>query len=134
MLAIKLKRAGKKHQPSYRLVVDEKRSKILGQNIEDLGWYNPHTKKHDFKGERVSHWLKVGAQPTDTVHNLLISAGLLEGSKIPVHKVSKKKVEESEGGEAAASTAEASAPAPAEEAKPAEEAPKAEEEKKEEAK
>ena len=45
MLAIKLKKIGKKHQPSFRLVVDEKRSKLLGGNFEDLGWYDPKSKK-----------------------------------------------------------------------------------------
>lgn len=86
MLAIKLQRIGKKHQPSYRLIVQEKREKLGGRCAEDLGWYNPMQNKYEFKRERVEHWLKVGAQPTDTVHNLLITAGIITGSKIPVHK------------------------------------------------
>ncbi len=45
MLAIKLQRGGKKHQPSYRLVVAEKRSKMAAPPVEDLGTYNPFTKK-----------------------------------------------------------------------------------------
>lgn len=92
MLAIKLKKIGKKHQPSFRLVVDEKRSKLLGSNLEDLGWYNPDSKKHDFKTERIAHWLKNGAKPTDSVHNLLISTGVIKGKKIAVH--AKKKQQE----------------------------------------
>lgn len=87
---LKLKRVGKKHQANFRLVVDEKRHKLLGENVEDLGWYAPHTKKYELKKERVSHWLKVGAKPTDTVHNLLITAGLIEGKKIPVHSQPKQ--------------------------------------------
>ena len=71
MLAIKLQLIGKKHQRMFRLVVGEKRSKLNGKQVEDLGWYNPHTKKSQFKTYRVEHWLKMGAQPTETVHALL---------------------------------------------------------------
>ena len=88
---LKLKRIGKKHQAAFRLVVDEKRHKMVGTNVEDLGWYNPRADKFEFKKERIAHWLKVGAQPTDTVHNLLITAGILTGKKIAVHKQPKKK-------------------------------------------
>jgi small subunit ribosomal protein S16 len=96
MLAIKLKRVGKKHQSSFRLIVTEKRSKISGKYVEDLGWYNPHVDKSELKKERILHWLQIGAKPTDTVFNLLVSNGLINGKKIPVHKRSKKK---EEGGE-----------------------------------
>lgn len=90
MLAVKLQRIGKKHQPSYRLIVQEKREKLGGRYAEDLGWYNPLDKKHEFKKERVEYWLKVGAKPTPTVHNLLIKTGIISGSKMPVHKTAKK--------------------------------------------
>jgi len=108
MLTLKLKRIGKKHQASFRLVVDEKRHKLFGRNVEDLGWYDPRAKKHEFKKERITHWLKNGAQVTDTVHNLLVSAGIISGKKIAVHKQPKTKK-----GEAAAPVV------PAAEAKPA---------------
>lgn len=94
MLMLKLKRIGKKHQASFRLIVDEKRHKLFGRNVEDLGWYDPRAKKHEFKKERVEYWLKQGVKPTDTVHNLLVSAGIISGKKIAVHKQSKKKKEE----------------------------------------
>jgi small subunit ribosomal protein S16 len=84
MLAIKLQRIGKKHQPSYRLVVAESRSKMAAPPVEDLGSYNPFTKATTFKKERVSHWIKMGAQPTTTVHNLLVGQGVLTSSKIAV--------------------------------------------------
>ncbi len=77
MLAIKLQRIGKKGQPSYRLVVAEKRSKLPGPPVEDLGSYNPFTKTLEAKRERVNHWVSVGAQPTTTVHNLLVRHRLL---------------------------------------------------------
>lgn len=93
MLAIKLRRIGKKGQASFRIVVTEKKSKLQGKFIEDLGWFNPHTNEFNFKKERAEHWLKVGAQPTDSVHNLLVRAGVLSGPKIPVHAKPKKKEE-----------------------------------------
>lgn len=105
---LKLKRIGKKHQAAFRLIVDEKRHKMVGTNVEDLGWYNPNGNKFEFKKERVQHWMKVGAKPTDTVHNLLIQAGILTGKKIAVHSQPKK----AEGEKAAAPAA-----APAEAAK-----------------
>ena len=90
MITLKLQRVGKKHQASFRLIVGEKRHKLLGKQKEYLGWYSPISDKMEFNKERVLHWLKVGAQKTDTVHNLLITAGIIEGKKIAVHKKSKK--------------------------------------------
>ena len=77
MLAIKLQRIGKKHQPSFRVVVAEKRSKTQGPPVEDLGSYNSFTKKAVLYKERLSHWLTIGAQPTATMHNLLVREGVL---------------------------------------------------------
>ncbi len=128
MLAIKLKRVGKKHQPSYRLVVSEKRSKATGRYVEDLGWLDPKGKEENINADRVNYWIKVGAQPTDTVHNLLVKNGVIAGSKIAVHAKSKKAPVEQAPAQAAATEA----PVAAEEA-PAVEAA-AEEEAKEEVK
>lgn len=94
MLAIKLKRTGKKHQASFRVIVNEKRAKVFGRFVDDLGWFNPRTDAFDLNKERVSHWLKTGAQPTPTVHNLFVRAGIVSGAKIPVHKKAKKQKEE----------------------------------------
>jgi small subunit ribosomal protein S16 len=84
MLSIKLQRIGKKHQPSYRLVVAEARSKMAAPPVEDLGSYQPRTKAAAFKRERVSYWLGVGAQPTVSVHNLLVAQGIVTGAKYAV--------------------------------------------------
>jgi len=81
MLAIKLQRIGKKHQPSYRLVVAESRSKMQAPPIEDLGAYNPFTKAFEVKKDRVSHWVGVGAQPTVSTHNLLVKHRVLTTPK-----------------------------------------------------
>ena len=82
MLAIKLQRVGKKHQPGYRLVVAERRSKMAAPPVEDLGSYSPKTKLAHVNAERASYWLGVGAQPTTTVHNLLVKQGVLKSPKI----------------------------------------------------
>jgi len=70
MLAIKLKRTGKKHQASFRIIVSEKRSKVDGRFLEDLGWFNPRTSQFKLNNERTDYWLKNGAQPTVSVRHL----------------------------------------------------------------
>lgn len=106
MLAIKLQRIGKKHQPSYRLVVAVKRSKMAAPPVEDLGAYNPFTKTATFKKDRASYWLGVGAQPTVTAHNLMVKAGIVSTEKRAVKM--KRPV-----AEVAAPVAEVAAPAEA---------------------
>ena len=84
MLAIRFKRVGRKHQPSFRVVIAEKRSKRDGLSVDDIGFYNPITKEFGVKKERLEHWLKVGAKPTPTVHNLLVNHKLISGPKIKI--------------------------------------------------
>lgn len=91
MLSIKLKKIGKKHQPSFRIVVAERRSKLGGRYVEDIGWLNPLSKEFKINKERAEHWLSKGAKATDSIHNLLVKSGVISGQKRPVHK--KKKVE-----------------------------------------
>lgn len=93
MLMLKLQRIGKKHQGTFRLIVGEKREKLNGAQLEDLGWFNPHSDKFEFKKERIAYWIKMGAQKTDTVHNLLLKTGVITGKKIAVHKQAKKSAE-----------------------------------------
>lgn len=90
MLSIKLKKIGKRHQASFRVVVTEKRSKLQGRYVEDLGWMNPREDAAELKKERITYWINHGAQPTNTVHNILVSQGVIAGPKRPVH--GKKKV------------------------------------------
>ena len=96
MLKIKLKLIGKKHQRSFRIIVQEAREKLKGKFVEDLGWWNPHFDKFEIKKDRVLYWLKKGAQPTDTCYNLLIEAKVIEGKKRSVHKTKRKKKEAEE--------------------------------------
>jgi small subunit ribosomal protein S16 len=85
MVVIRLRRTGKTKQPSYRLVVADKRSPRDGKFIEIVGHYNPvrQPKELVVKNERVRYWLGVGAQPSDTVVRLLKQTGVLdEGGKV----------------------------------------------------
>lgn len=93
MLAIKFKRIGKKHQASFRVVVSEKRSKLQGRYVDDLGWFNPSSDDFKINNERALYWIKNGAKPTDSVHNLLVRGGAIKAKKIAVHSKVKVKAE-----------------------------------------
>lgn len=94
MLRIRLLRIGKKNQPHFRMVVTLRSSAPkTGRFLEILGSYNPIKHQVNLKKERIQHWLSNGAQPSDTARNMLIRAGILEGKKVPVHKKTKKPVE-----------------------------------------
>ncbi len=73
MLAIRLRRAGSKNRPFYRVVVTESRSAREGRFVEVLGSYNPRTKPEtvNIDRDRLAHWLKAGAKPSDTVRTLV---------------------------------------------------------------
>ena len=96
MLAIRLFRVGKKKQPSYKIVVTDKQNPPQGgQFIEQVGFYNPLTNEKILKEDRIKYWLSVGAQTSDTVHNMLITEKIIEGEKRK-RKIVAKKVEEKE--------------------------------------
>lgn len=76
---IRLARFGKKNQPFYRIVACDESAKRNGNFIEILGTYDPIPKISavTLKNDRVAHWLKIGAQPSDTVRALLKKQNLL---------------------------------------------------------
>lgn len=78
MLKLRLKRIGRKRQPSYRLVIIPSRSRRNGRAIEQVGYYSPITKEVNLKIEKIIYWLKVGAQPTETVANLLKKSNIIQ--------------------------------------------------------
>jgi len=97
MLAIRFYRTGKKHQPSFKIVVtDKKRPPRGGRFVEKVGFWNPLTKEKNLNKERIEYWLSVGAKPSVSVYNLLVSENILKGKKIPKHKKKKEKKTESE--------------------------------------
>ena len=73
MLSIRMRRTGSKKRPFFRVVVSEARSKKEGEFIEVLGFYNPRTKPAvvEINKERIAHWIKNGARPSDSVRTLL---------------------------------------------------------------
>jgi small subunit ribosomal protein S16 len=77
---IRLKRMGAKKAPFYRVVVADARAPRDGRFIEELGFYNPLTEPATVKidEEKALKWLKTGAQPSETVKNLLKKEGILE--------------------------------------------------------
>lgn len=78
---LRLKRFGRTHRSLYRLTAMDSRTPRDGRAIEELGQYDPQhpdpAKQVDFKLERVKYWLSVGAQPSDTVRDMLAKQGVL---------------------------------------------------------
>ena len=120
MVSIKLRPVGKKKQITYRIVILPKKSKLVGEYIDDLGWYNPHPNKFSINKEKAKQWLSKGAQPTDTVHNIFIVAKIIEGSKVQLHKKSKQEPKPAESPKEEAKPAEVESPAEVSVEKPSE--------------
>ena len=76
---IRLRRMGAKKAPFYRVVVADSRYPRDGRFIEEIGTYNPLTNPSEIKidAEKAQKWLGNGAQPTDTVKNLLKKSGII---------------------------------------------------------
>lgn len=120
MLVLRMTRQGAKKRPYYHIVVADSRSPRDGKFIERVGSYNPMLKAGDakrvtFVEERVKHWLKVGAQPSDRVARFLHAANL--GPKVKYNETPKKSAPKAKAQErlkAAAEAAEAAKAAAAE--------------------
>jgi small subunit ribosomal protein S16 len=136
---IRLRRMGSKGRPFYRVVVADQRSPRDGRFIENIGKYHPlgDPSLIEIDEERALHWLRVGAQPSNQVRNLMTKVGIWEtfvkerpGAAASVkpakerpakEKVSKKA--QAKAAEAASSVAPAAEPAPASEPVPDEPEP-----------
>jgi small subunit ribosomal protein S16 len=105
MLKIRLSRVGKKNNAQFRITVADVRRAPSGKFIEILGHYNPHTKEKVFKKERIEYWISKGAQPSDTIHNFLVDAGIIKGEKVTSWTPKKKELTEEEKKAAAAAAA-----------------------------
>ncbi|MDZ4227318.1 MAG: 30S ribosomal protein S16 [Patescibacteria group bacterium] len=85
MLKIRMQRTGRLNMPSYRIVVVEHTAGPKGGRfLEKVGAYNPKTKERTLNEERVKYWMSVGAKPSDTVHNMLVTLGIIDAKKINV--------------------------------------------------
>jgi small subunit ribosomal protein S16 len=94
MLIIRFQRRGRTNDPAFRVVVTEKRSKPKSGELEILGSYHPKTKQTLLKNERILYWISKGAKVSPTVHNLLITKGVLQGKKIHLAARVKEKTAE----------------------------------------
>jgi small subunit ribosomal protein S16 len=121
MLAIRMTRHGAKKRPFFHIVVADSRSPRDGRFIEKLGTYNPllprdHAQRLTLVKERIDHWLKVGAQPSDRVAKFLAQAEMMkprERREQPKKSAPRAKTQERLKAAAAAEAAPAAAPAPA---------------------
>jgi small subunit ribosomal protein S16 len=85
MLMIRFQRIGRTNDPAFRIVLLEKARAAKDGNITELlGTYNPRSKALTLDTERVKEWIAKGAQPTDSIRNLLISQGVIDGKKVNV--------------------------------------------------
>lgn len=118
MLMIRLQRTGRKHEPTFRVVLtDSHNSAKSGRFLEVLGSHDARKGEPVLNGERITYWIGKGAKASGTVHNLLITKGILTGKKInvlPKKTVPKKEEPAVEAAAPAAAAAVASEEAPAE--------------------
>lgn len=99
MLVIRLTRVGKKNSPAYRVVVADKRKAVKRKFIEILGNYNPaaNPKTLVIDKEKALHWIGLGAQPSDTVNNLMCQLEILPKNKM-IKKVYSKPTKKKNAG------------------------------------
>jgi small subunit ribosomal protein S16 len=82
MLMMRLQRVGRKNNPSYRVVVVDKRTSTKSNKIVDLiGNYNPKLGQINLDGDKAKKWLADGVQASDTVHNMLVSKKIIDAKK-----------------------------------------------------
>ena len=94
MVKMRLLRMGDKKNPIYRIVVVDSRKAATGEYIDCVGHYRPTCDpvELDVKAELAKDWLAKGVQPTETVKNLLVKAGVVEKSaKLSPSKTKGKK-------------------------------------------
>lgn len=98
MLKIKFSRTGRKKMPFFRILVLESTKDVYGDYVENIGHFNPRSKELQLDAERAKYWISKGAQPTDRVHNILVTEGIIEEKKRNVSalgtKEKKKRKEE----------------------------------------
>jgi len=110
MLTIRFSRVGRKNKAQFRIVLQEHTVAPTGRHVAVLGSYDPHQKKAVLKAEKIKEWIGKGAQVSDSVYNLFVREGVVEGKKRAI-KMEKPKAPEVPAQE------EVKEEAPAEEAK-----------------
>lgn len=106
MLMIRFQRIGRTNDPAFRIVVLEKeRAAKAGNIVELLGTYNPRSKALTVNEEQVKYWISKGAKLTDSIHNLFIGKGIVDGKKINVLPKKTPQIKEQEAGAGAVAPA-----------------------------
>ena len=103
MLTIRFSRIGKKNKAQFKILLQENSTAPGGRHVAVLGSHDPHLKKTVLYEDKIKHWISKGAQMSDSVKNLLISKGVIQGKKVAI-KIPKKaeeaKPEDVKAGEA----------------------------------
>nr|QTT78469.1 ribosomal protein S16 [Andreaea rupestris var. fauriei] len=81
MVKLRLKRYGRKQQPTYRIIAIDVQSRREGRALQEVGFYNPRKDQTILNIPAIVYFLKEGAQPTETVHNILKRAKVFEQIK-----------------------------------------------------
>ncbi|MBA25121.1 MAG: 30S ribosomal protein S16 [Candidatus Marinimicrobia bacterium] len=93
---IRMKRQGRRNRPFYRIVIIDSRKRRDGKPIEELGWYNPIQqieKNYEIDNKRIIYWINEGAQPSNTVKNILKKEGILLRIHLQKQGLSEKDIE-----------------------------------------
>jgi len=119
MLMMRLQQVGRKNDPSFRIVVTDKRTGVKSdKHVDRIGSYNPKMNHVQIDADKAREWISKGVQPSDTMHNILVSQKVIEGKKrnvLPrkspiVDEEAIKKAEEEAVAKAEAEKAAAEAP------------------------
>jgi small subunit ribosomal protein S16 len=109
VVRLRFQRYGRHNRPFYRLAALDERTRRDGPVIETLGWYNPlerdAAKQLQLNEERVKYWLSVGAQPSDTVEDILGKRGIGNLKKWEARRTSRREVIDKKRAAAAAGAA-----------------------------
>ena len=106
MVRIRMQRVGRRHVPFFRINAMEKQVKRDGKVLENLGWYHPAatdpTKQLVLNEERVKHWLAQGAQPSDTMMDILASKNLVNAEAWKAVRATRAKARQEQAAKVAA--------------------------------
>jgi len=87
MLTIRFSRVGRKNKAQFRIVLQQHTAAPTGGHVALLGSYDPHQKIAILKADKIKEWIANGAQVSDSVYNLLIKEGVIEGKKRAIKMV-----------------------------------------------
>jgi small subunit ribosomal protein S16 len=96
LLRMRLSRRGKKRFATWRIVIADSRKAVTAKAVDDLGWYNPHTKEFTVDKEKVKDWFNKGAQPSNSLAILFEKNKIEMPSWVTIKRVEPKKADSEE--------------------------------------